>query len=93
MKASSEGSAGVATLLCVSRRSFGVSLDARLSHQTHATTPSAGRASAASAHNVTGINLDFEPYGDASLTNADGVVYTYFVEYLALTLHRLARKS
>jgi len=31
--------------------------------------------------------LDFEPYGDTTLTNADGVIYAYFVEYLALALH------
>ena len=44
--------------------------------------------SSAIATNITGYNLDFEPYGDHSLTNADGVVYGYFVELLSLSLHQ-----
>lgn len=47
--------------------------------------------SAAVVQNMSGINLDFEPYGDASLTNADGVIYAYFVEYLALALHAASK--
>ena len=47
---------------------------------------------AALRNNISGYNMDFEPYAEATtLTNADGLLYASFLHRFALALHKTGR--